>query len=116
METKGTDLASLLNSRIEAQVSDDTSRSDIISQMARSAGIASGTVNGILDASINCPPINRLEGFASVLGVSVSRLRSAAESDGCEYNSDGKALFCNLDNKLSDSIKSINKIFDKHIK
>jgi len=42
---------------------ENTSRSDVISQMARAAGISS----------------------SDVLGVSQQSLRSAAESDGCEY-------------------------------
>ena len=96
MELKGTGLAELLNSEVDAQVDDDTSQADVVAQMARAAGISSGTVNEILNASINCPPLRRLEGFAEVLGVSMARLRTAAEADGCEYADDGKALYCRL--------------------
>lgn len=93
MELKGARLATILNTAIDGMTDDDTSRGDVISQMARAAGIASGTVNQILAGDINCPPLNRLEGFADVLGVSMSRLQGAAESDGCEYVAEsGKAL------------------------
>ena len=99
MELKGTGLALILNSEIDAQVDEDTGRADVVAQMARAAGISSGTVNEILNASINCPPLSRLEGFADVLGVSMARLRTAAEADGCEYATDGKALHCRLSTK-----------------
>jgi hypothetical protein len=96
MELKGTRLSGILNSEIEAQADDDTSEADIKAQMARASGISGDTLARILRAEINCPPLRRLEGFAEVLKVSMSRLRSAAESDGCEYGSDGKALHCCL--------------------
>lgn len=85
MELKGVQLADILNREIDNMTDENTSRSDVISQMARAAGISSSTVNQILTASINCPPLSRLSGFSDVLGVSQQSLRSAAESDGCEY-------------------------------
>lgn len=82
----GASLARALNSAIDSMESDDQSRADIIERMGRAAGISAGTVNQILNQEINCPPIERLRGFASVLnGVTLSSLVSAAESDGCEY-------------------------------
>ena len=77
----GAELAALLNRLIDGKVSDDQSRSDIISSMAEAAGIAPGTVNQILDASIDAPPAQRLAGFARVLGVPVSRLENALPAD-----------------------------------
>ena len=56
-----------------------------MSQLARAAGISTGTVNQILNAEINCPPLRRLEGFAEVLGVSTDAVIRAAEGDGCNY-------------------------------
>ena len=111
MELKGTRLASLLNEQIDSMVDDDTNRSDVIAQMARAASISSSTVNQILGGDINCPPISRLEGFARVLDVSMTRVRGAAESDGCEYDEAGKALFCNLDNKntIAGRLNKVNK-------
>lgn len=113
MELKGTQLAAILNSEIDAQTDDDTSQADIVAQMARAAGISSGTVNQILNADINCPPLRRLEGFAEVLGVSMSRLRSAAESDGCEYGDDGKALKCRLFSETKGIMDDLNHMIKK---
>lgn len=86
--TAGTSLAASLNERIDELVTDDRSRSDIIEEMASAAGITAGTVNQILNAEINCPPLNRLEGFAQVLDVSVDSLVRQAEEDGCQYGND----------------------------
>lgn len=113
MELKGTRLASILNSEIDGQTDSDTSRGDVISRMARAAGISASTVGQILGADINCPPLNRLEGFAEVLDVSMSRLRDAAESDGCEYASDGKALFCRLTPESKSILAEIKAMTDK---
>lgn len=85
---RGASLAELLNNAIEKAETDDKDRSQIITEIASAAGIESGTVNEILTGNINCPPLNRLEGFASVLDVSISSLQSAAESDGCSYDED----------------------------
>jgi transcriptional regulator with XRE-family HTH domain len=111
MELKGTSLASLLDTEIERQVDDDTSREDVIAQIARAAGISSSTVGQILRADINCPPLRRLEGFAEVLNVSMSRLRAAAESDGCEYSEEsGKALHCRLMPSTKSVLDDINRL------
>jgi len=83
----GTRLAALLNDGIDALVTDQRSRADIIQEMADAANISPGTVNQILTASINCPPRSRLEGFATVLEISVSAMITAAEDDGCDYGS-----------------------------
>ena len=82
----GQKLASTLNQLIDAQASESTSRADIIRDMASAAGIDPGAVNEILQGTIDCPPRERLQSFAQVLsGASTSSLRSAAESDGCNY-------------------------------
>jgi hypothetical protein len=114
VELKGTGLAVILNSEIDAQTDDDTSRGDVIARMARAAGISSSTVNQILGADINCPPLSRLEGFAEVLGVSMARLRTAAESDGCEYADDGKALHCRLIKKGEVTTGYIQQLIKKY--
>ena len=87
--TRGEGLARVLNEAIADVVDDDTSESDVIAEMAREAGISAGTVGEILGARIDCPPVERLEGFARVLDVSADALISAAEGDGCTY--DGRA-------------------------
>lgn len=114
MELKGASLTAMLNSGIDAQTDDDTSRADIVSQMARAAGIATDTVNAILNADVNCPPLRRLEGFAEVLDVSMASLRSAAESDGCEYSEDGKAFSCRLIKKTANN--EVTSEFIKYVK
>ena len=81
-QTKGETLAMLLNDAI----GDGDDRADTIDMMATAAGIEASTVNQILDGEIDCPPMDRLEGFAEALsGVSLSSLMEAAESDGCSY-------------------------------
>lgn len=81
----GQRLADMLNMRIDSMATDDRPRARIIEEMGMAADITAGTVNQILNGSVNCPPMERLEGFARVLNVSVERLRQAAESDGCSY-------------------------------
>lgn len=78
-------LASTLNTAIDDTVSDDMTRADVITKMAEAAGIESGTVNDILNGDITCPPMERLEGLASALGLSAASLVDAAKEDGCEY-------------------------------
>lgn len=83
-------LARTLNNRIDNLVSEDRSRSDIISGMADEAGISVSTVNQILNASINCPPLLRLRGFAVALDMALGTIRGAAEEDGCTYDDDSE--------------------------
>ena len=83
--TRGSKLASRLSSIIDSKVTDSRPRSDIIAAIASAAGISESTVNQILNGSINCPPRERLSGFASALSVSLSSLITAAEGDGCNY-------------------------------
>ncbi len=89
----GQNLGRVLNDLIDERVTDNRSREDIIEEMAEAAGISPSTVRQILSGDINCPPIDRLEGFARVLRVPVKRLTDAAEEDGCDYSegdSDGQ--------------------------
>lgn len=119
-------LTSLLNSAIDELVNDDTTRSDVMARMGSAGGISESTVEQILSESINCPPLRRLRGFARALGISAERIISAAESDGCEYDEEGKALRCILNpNEKSAGIlvesaigsieSSLNKIMDNLI-
>lgn len=106
---KGRTLASTLNRLIDDRVTDDRSRSDIISAMGSAAGIDAGTVNEILNGSIDCPPLDRLSGFARVLGSTLSALRSAAEEDGCQYGQ-GNAASCEVLAKAGDADRSVRFI------
>lgn len=101
---RGESLISALEGAISSMETEETPRSEIISSMGSAAGIESGTVSQILSGGIDCPPLDRLEGFASALdGVSIDDLVSAAEQDGCEYadNDDGSRSLkaCGLSNE-----------------
>ena len=78
---KGMTLADTLN----AAIGDDDDRSDIIESLANEADIEASTVNQILSGEIDCPPMERLEGFARALDISLETLTDAAMEDGCEY-------------------------------
>ena len=81
----GTSLGSFLNAAIEEMISEEMQRSEIIENIASAAGVSTGTINQILNGSINCPPIERLEGFASVLNLSIELIIESAAADSCEY-------------------------------
>lgn len=87
-EEFGASLARTLNNRIDEMEDDETSRADIIEGMGSAADISAGTVNDILAGDINCPPLERLEAFASFLDLSVDTLTAAAREDGCSYGED----------------------------
>jgi ATP-dependent protease ClpP protease subunit/transcriptional regulator with XRE-family HTH domain len=86
----GSSLAAALQAKIDTLLAEDeeATQADIVEAMADAAGIDSGTVNQILRGDINCPPLERLEGFASALSMSMDEIMSAAESDGCNYGTD----------------------------
>ncbi len=84
-EAKGAALAAALNRAIDAMVTDERSRADVIEAMGRASGISASTVNQILNGSINCPPLGRLQGFTRVLDVSMGTLTTAGNRDGCDY-------------------------------
>lgn len=105
----GARLAALLNRLIDERETNQRSRSEIIEDMADAAGIDSSTVNQILSGSIECPPIDRLEGFASALRVSTSSLVSAAEQDGCEYNSENAAM-CNRGTLRDEGVSNVRHL------
>jgi len=87
---RGQSLASLLNEQIDSMVEgdEDLNRGDVIRDMASAAGISPSTVQEILAAEIDCPPLQRLRGFAQVLPATLGQIRAAAERDGCSYGGD----------------------------
>jgi len=88
----GDTLARLLNREIDDLAeSEDVDRSEIISRLATAAGIDESTVGQILRGEIECPPMERIEGFAEVLprDVTIERLRRALRADGCNVEEDG---------------------------
>ncbi len=80
----GRQLASLLNRLIEERESEELPRSEIISRMGSEADLDDDTVRRILRAEIDCPPPERLRGFARALNVPVSQIEQAARQDGCQ--------------------------------
>jgi ATP-dependent Clp protease protease subunit len=82
----GQNLARRLNERIADLVTEDRSEEDVVAEMASEAGIDVSTVRQILREEIDCPPLDRLEGFARALDVSADSLQRVAESDGCNYD------------------------------
>ena len=82
MNTKGSNLVSILNDKIDEMTSDDdVSRADVVQRLASAARITTDTVNAILNQEINQPPMNRLRAFAKVLNVSLDKLEGATEDD-----------------------------------
>jgi hypothetical protein len=78
-------LGKMLNSLIDKAVTDTMPRDEVISKMASSANISPSTVNQIISGKIDCPPIERLQAFASVLKTTAAKLQKDAEADGCTY-------------------------------
>ena len=91
----GDNLAATLNKKINQMVTEERSRTDIIQAIANAAGISSITVNQILGGSINCPPLNRLQGFSKILKISVNSMITSARRDGCEYETNNELVVKN---------------------
>lgn len=109
----GEQLARRLNQAIEEQATEERPRSRIIEDMADEAGIEPSTVNQILNGSINCPPLERLEAFSRVLDVPMQELVSAAEDDGCEYNQEDNPQARSDDMKPLASIAALRAAYPK---
>lgn len=110
---KGQALLTLLNSGIDKLVNDDTSRSEIIGRMARAARITPGTVNEILSGKIDMPPMPRLRGFGTVLGISLSSLESAVEKSflqGADMLNLAEAMETVLEKSVTGEDKLIAKL------
>lgn len=110
-KTKGVGLGNLMSDLIDGLVTDDKGRGDIMEEIGDAAGISGSTVGQIVSGDIVCPPLDRLEGLARGLGVSMARLVSAAEGDGCEYNSESSAD--ESDTEKSKSDETVNKTEQK---
>jgi ATP-dependent Clp endopeptidase proteolytic subunit ClpP len=117
----GASLGGFLNGVIDDMETETITRADIIDSMASAAGISSSTVGQILNGSINCPPLDRLEGFAEVLDVSLNQIITAAEGDSCEYavdnsNNNTMATEENKENSFFDKVKALFKSNPKEVK
>lgn len=78
VKTKTTNLGELL-----AKLRDEQELSN--GDLAKAMGIAAADVVRILDGEIRKPSLARLEKAAGLLKTGLSRLRGAAEADGCDY-------------------------------
>ena len=72
-------------------VTEDKTRSDIIMDISKDVGVEEGTVNQILSGAIDCPPEERLRGFAQVLDVSMGSIMAAWDADGCAMPAEEEA-------------------------
>ena len=54
-------------------------------QLGEQAGITTQSIRRIINGELRCPGLRRLRRLSSVLNVSMSSLREAAEADGCRY-------------------------------
>ena len=120
----GSSLASALQSKIDMILAEDEemSQADVVEMMAEAAGIDAETVNQILRGEINCPPLERLEGFASALSMSMDEIMTAAEADGCAYGADDEedpeaslkdCVDCNKEKEQALQAKESKGIFAK---
>jgi len=82
----------MLKKAIDALVKNDTTRADVVEQMARAAGIGASTVNKIIEGKIKCPPLARLRAFARVLKISFDSIKRAGTSDGCPYDAEAALI------------------------
>lgn len=84
----GEALGTALDEAIEGMVTDDKTRDDIVADLASASGLEVDAVELILSGETNCPAMAELEGFTTVLDVTLDDLVTAAESDGCEYETE----------------------------
>lgn len=77
-----------LSDRINEMVTDEMTRGDIIARVASAAGVDESTINQIIAGEINCPPVDRLQAFADVMGVMVETVIEQFAADGCEYGAE----------------------------
>lgn len=78
-------LAAKLEEILGQRAENEQARTDLIYALASAAGVESFVVSDLLSGVAMCPTAEQLEAFASTLNVDVNELRSAAESDGCEF-------------------------------
>lgn len=90
-EKLGTNGGRWLSDRIDEMVTEEMTRGDIIAQVASAAGVDESTINQIISGEIDCPPLERLEGFASVMGVEIETVITQFREDGCSYSQEEEA-------------------------
>ncbi len=86
----GENLGSLLEDSITNQVTEERSRDDVIADLATAAEISTEEVEAAVSGEDQCPVIETLERFATVLELTVDQMIDAGEQDGCEYRADAE--------------------------
>ena len=82
----GAQLGALISGAIDEMVTEETPRADIVAVVAEAGGIEAETLNQIINGDIDCPPLDRLAGFATELdGVTAAALEEAGLADGCPF-------------------------------
>lgn len=102
----GQTLGNLISDAIDDMVTDEKGRGDIMEDVAEAGGISASTLGQIIAGEIDCPPIERLGGFASELeGVTRAQLVTAGNTDGCAYNADNQNAYSKGQKILSSILK-----------
>ena len=66
-------------------------------ELADAAGVSVAMIGQMIAGTVDCPPAARLQRLARRLNVNLSRLVTAAESDGCDNYDDADAEEASLD-------------------
>lgn len=88
LDTRGDTLGGAMAAAIEAMITDDKSRADIVREVADALGLSPSAINQMIAGNINCGTEEQIATIASALGVSKSSLIAAAEADGCSFGDD----------------------------
>ena len=109
----GDTLGNFISGQVDDMVTDDKTRGDVINDLASAASISTGTVNSIISGDINCPPADRLRGFATVIDATFATLVSRAEDDGCNYERDEEGSItgvsqCKIDTSIKSKIEALD--------
>jgi len=83
--TAGATLGGVIDAAITALETADRTRAAIITELATAASITEDEVGLIISGDTMCPTMPVLDAFAPVLNVEADVLVTAAEADGCTY-------------------------------
>jgi len=101
--------STLANTLADAIADMDMERADAVDAMADAAGIEDGTVNTILEGEIQCPPADRLAGFAEVVDMSEEELMDAAREDGCSFGDSSEENMSDQEEELRATLQQKNE-------
>lgn len=85
----GEKLGDFINAEIDKKVeADEMERSAVLELLSNAADRSVDTIRSILNGTIDCPPVEVLEAFSTVLDVTNEQLIDAGVADGCKYGDD----------------------------